>query len=320
MLAAAVALVLATTVPLDVVVLGILLVGAVHVALEVRYVYGRHPTILSGPLLVAANGVLVAIVAMRLVSGTSPGTARIEVVLLAGLVVAAAWSRPTTGGTPARRQWLVLAVVAAGAAVALAVPGSWFVVQAHLHNLIPLAFLWLWAADISDPVRRRRFRAVCVGWALIVPAAVLLGALDPVLGSGGSAAATNLAEGAAVTKGIAPATLGTTWAPRLLAAFAFAQVLHYATWCWFFPRHAPDATAAFEARPTGRHLRGLRLPILAAVATVGVLVLALAEYRQGRTTYLSFASYHAYLEYPVLVAVAAGALATGASPEKEPIP
>lgn len=317
-LAAAVALVLATTVPLDVVVLGILVVGAVHVALEVRYVYGRHPTILSGPLLVAANGVLVAIVAMRLVAGTSPSTARLEVLLLAGLVVAAALTRPAGAGPSARRRWVVVAAVVAGAAVAMAVPGSWFVVQAHLHNLIPLAFLWLWAAEIGDPTRRRRFRAVCVGWALVIPAVVLLGALDPVLGSGGSDAATSLAEGAAVTKGIAPPGLGSTWGARLLAAFAFAQVLHYATWCWFFPRHAPDATAAFEARPVGHHLRGLRLPLLAAVATVGVLVLALAEYRQGRTTYLSFASYHAYLEYPVLVAVAAGALATGAAPGKEP--
>ena len=316
-LAAALALVLATTVPLDVVVLGILVVGALHVALEVRYVYGRHPTILSGPLLVAANGVLVAIVAMRLVAGTSPSTARLEVLLLAGLVVAAALTR-STPSAPARRQWAVVAAVAGGAAVALAVPGSWFVVQAHLHNLIPLAFLWLWAAEIGDPVRRRRFRTVCVGWAIVIPAVVLLGALDPLLGSGGSAAATDLAEGAAVTKGIAPASLGATWGPRLLAAFAFAQVLHYATWCWFFPRHAPDATEAFEARPVGRHLRGLRLPILAAVATVGVMVLALAEYRQGRTTYLSIASYHAYLEYPVLVAVAAGALATGTTPGKEP--
>ena len=327
-LAAAAGLVLATTVPLDVVVLGILVVGAVHVALEVRYVYGRHPTILSGPLLVAANGVLVAIVAMRLVAGTSPSTARLEVLLLAGLVVAAALTRATpTGPTPtsatptsapARRRWVVVAAVVVGAAVALAVPGSWFVVQAHLHNLIPLAFLWLWAAEISDPVRRRRFRTVCVGWAIVIPAVVLLGALDPLLGSGGSAAATDLAEGAAVTKGIAPASLGATWGTRLLAAFAFAQVLHYATWCWFFPRHAPDATAAFEARLVGRHLRGLRLPILAAAAPAGVLVLALAEYRQGRTTYLSFASYHAYLEYPVLVAVAAGALATGTTPGKEP--
>lgn len=309
-IATVVALALATTVPVDVVVFGILLVGALHVAMEVRYVVGRHRTILAGPLFVAANGVLLAIVAMRLVSGTSPATARLEVVLLAGLLVAAALTR---GGSTTRRG-LVVGAVAAAAAVALAVPGSWFLVQAHLHNLIPLAFLWLWAAEVADPVRRRRFRGACVAWAIVVPALLLVGALDGVLAGGpleaGSAAATDLAGTAGVAKGVAPDSLGATWVPRLLAAFAFAQVLHYVTWCWFFPRHAPDATAEFEATPIGHRLRGGRLPLLALAATGAIVVLALAEYRQGRTTYLSLASYHAYLEYPVLVAVAAGALAT----------
>jgi hypothetical protein len=38
-----------------------------------------------------------------------------------------------------------------------------------------------------------------------------------------------------------------------------------------------------------------------------VIGLALVEYRQGRTFYTALGAYHAYLEFPVLVALLAGA-------------
>jgi len=68
------------------------------------------------------------------------------------------------------------------------------------------------------------------------------------------------------------------------------------------PHHhddAPEATAAFEARwPVASSRRVWGLGIGLAVL-LGALLLT--DYGQGRTVYSGLASYHAYLEFPVLL-------------------
>ena len=294
LLATAVALALGVAAPLDVVVFGLLAVGMVHVALEVRYVSGRYRGVLHGRLLVALNVVLVAIVVNRLLlAGVLPR--RVEVVVMVAILLAAV---ARSGSRVERAVGLV--IVGGAGAFALARPETWFVVQANLHNLVPAVFLWEWSAGLADCRGRRAVRGATLAWAVAVPALLLLGALDPWLSTGSAAAA---GAGSSVLGSILLEPNGALGA-RLLALFAFAQVMHYVTWCWFFPRHAPEATAAFEATPVGHRLRGPRLLGVAVAVTAVVALVAWHDYGEGRTLYTSLATYHAYLEFPVLVVLA----------------
>ena len=295
------ALALGVAVPLDVVVFGLLAIGMVHVVFEVRFVSGRYRSLLHGRFLIGVNLVLLGIVVSRLLlPGMLPR--RVEIVVMLGLLAAtvalarrpAAW---VAGGA---------ALLAVGA-FALARPDTWFVLQANLHNLLPAVFVWEWSAGMADGRARRSLRAVTVTWAVLVPGLVLSGALDPLLATGSGAASAT--AGTTVLPSILLDATGVP-AARLLTVFAFAQVMHYAVWCWFFPRHAPEATASFETTPLGARLRGWRLPALAGALTALVALVAWHDYAEGRTLYASLATYHAYLEFPVLIALAM-AWATG---------
>jgi hypothetical protein len=292
-----IALGLAVSAPLDVVVFGLLAVGMVHVALEVRYVSGRYHGVLHGRFLVGVNVVLVGIVLSRLLlPGLVPR--RLEIALLVGVLVVTV-ARARTWRTRA----IGLAVLAPIGLYALARPDTWFVLQANLHNLLPAVFLWEWSGTVRVPAHRRAMRATTIAWAVAEPALRVAGVLDPWLTTGSTSASA--AAGSTVLPSILLDPTGTA-AVRLLALFAFAQVMHYTVWCWFFPRHAPEATAAFEVTPVGRTLRGRRLVLLALGVTAVVAAVAWHDYGEGRTLYTSLASYHAYLEFPVLIALAMG--------------
>jgi hypothetical protein len=88
---------------------------------------------------------------------------------------------------------------------------------------------------------------------------------------------------------------------RFLAVFAFMQTMHYVVWVGVLPRYAPDAAERFDARVPA--LRGGRAWVLGAALAVVLGVLFAVDYAQGRTLYAAVASYHAYLEFPVLLAL-----------------
>jgi hypothetical protein len=299
------ALAVALVVPLEVAVFGVLLVGIGHLVFEVRYVLGHYGQILHGRFLLGVNVVLGVIVAGRLLW---PGAdaQRIEMVLVFTLLAAAAW------------RWIDDLRVRAAAFTALGVIAAfafghtdvWFVVQAHLHNFVPVLFLWAWSAvALRDRRHRRGFRWLMVVWLAVVPAVILLGGFDGRLPDPTRSGTWSTASSAGVLGGIAPpaVTTGSIVATRLLVVFAFAQILHYVTWCWFLPRHGGPSEPGFVASPVGRWLHGWRLAVVVAGLTATVIGLALVEYRQGRTFYTALGAYHAYLEFPVLVALLAGA-------------
>jgi hypothetical protein len=88
---------------------------------------------------------------------------------------------------------------------------------------------------------------------------------------------------------------------RFLAVFAFMQTMHYVVWVFVLPRYAPEAAARFDARVPG--LRGVR-PWLLGIGVALVLgVIFALDYAQGKALYAAGASYHAYLEFPVLLAL-----------------
>ena len=296
----AAAIVLALVAPLDVFVFGLVLIGVTHVLFELRYVVGRYPGIVRGHLAIIVQSALLAVAVGRLVVAGGLG-ARPEIAAWGLMLVAAVVA--TTYRLPAvRAVGLVLAVAAAGAAYA--VPDTWLVVQVHLHNLVPAVFVWDWANRSLAPRARAAVRAVVVGWTVVVPTLLLAGVLATVR-TGTHFAADAVSRVSALDTVTPPAWRAGALPGRLLAAFAFAQLVHYGVWCLFLPRHAPDVTEQFTATAPGRWLRGHRFALVAVAGTALVAGLAGVEYAQGKTLYTAFGAYHAYLEYPVLAAMLA---------------
>lgn len=170
------ALAIATQAPLATTVIGLILFGILHNVLELRYVLGRFGWVFDGRvgwlLLTFTTGiVLVRLGGAYLGSWSRP----VEIllgyaVLAAGAVIGVARTRP--GQSRVVGGILVGTALAAGLALSLSFPAYHFVVLTHVHNLVPLAFLWEWSRVLA-PRARRVFRGVQVGWVLVVPTAIL---------------------------------------------------------------------------------------------------------------------------------------------------
>ena len=214
---------------------------------------------------------------------------------------------PVCGPWP--RRWRLLALAGAGAGRprrSLAFPAYHFVVLTHLHNVVPLFFLWEWSrAPARAGALARSGRRTWAGCS-VVPALILAGVFDPLLraapaafGGLGGVAAFEPGRLAAV---YAPPALAADMGLRFLAVFAFMQTMHYVVWVGVLPRYAPEAAARVRrpgADAAGRPGRGCSGGGLALVLGVRVR----ARLRPGQTLYAAGASYHAYLEFPVLLAL-----------------
>lgn len=288
------ALVLALRAPLLLTVFGLVTFGVVHNAVELRYVLGRFANILRGPLVWVLVSLISGIVVCRLAGQRIP-----EILLgYAILAVGVCWAP-----RPWWQRTVGLAVLASALAVSLHWPAYHFVVLAHLHNVVPLVFLWEWATRL--PARARRlFRATQIGWVLAVPALIFSGLLDRWMAAGGGAVAAFAGPRAVVAAPFTPPDAALSVGARFLVVFAFLQTMHYLVWIVFLPRYAPDAARAFDERVPW--LRGRRIWIVAIAIGAFLALLFLADYAQGRLFYSSFASYHAYLEFPVVLALLLG--------------
>jgi hypothetical protein len=207
-----------------------------------------------------------------------------------------------------RRWWLRatgLAVLAGGLAASLAFPAYHFVLLAHLHNVVPLVFLWEWSRGLAPG--RGAFLAVQLLWVLAIPALILAGVFDPWIAGGTSDVAGFAGSPAAIAAPVTPPAV--VVGLRFLVVFAYLQTMHYVVWVGFLPRFAPDAACGFELRVPW--LRGWRPWALGIGVAMALAVLFVVDYAQGRLLYSSFASYHAYLEFPVLLAVLFGRRAAG---------
>ena len=297
-LASAAALSLALRVPVATAVLGLVVFGVLHNVLELRYVTGRFDTVLAGPFL----GLLVALITGVMVCRLLPVSSgsRAAEIALSYVLLAVACVRSL------RRSWLALAlalaVLVVAAAVSFTFPAYHFVVLSHLHNVAPLFFLWEWSSSLAPRVRGM-FRAVNVGWVLVVPGLILSGALDPLLRAAPAAlGGLGSFEVAGLVRTYAPPSLvPTEVGVRFLVVFAFMQTMHYVVWIGVLPRYAPEAAARFDTRlPL---LRGGRAWLL-GVGLGAVLAVAFwLDYAGGKSLYAAAASYHAYLEFPVLLAL-----------------
>jgi hypothetical protein len=293
--AALLALAAATRMPATTTVLGLACFGIVHNVLELRYVTGRFANVLSGRFLYLLLILITGIALCRLLpAGTASRSAEI---LLAYALLGYA-CRHALRDRPLRLAGAG-ALLLVAAAASLRFPAYHFVMLSHLHNLVPLVFLWEWSRTMTTG--RGVFLSAQLGWVLVIPTLLLSGVLDPWLSANPSsvrAFATPPTHALAATY-TPPAWLDSAMALRFLAVFAFLQTMHYVVWVWFMPRYAPSATAAFERRLPA--LGGWRTWALGAAGAALLAVLFTTDYTSGKTLYAAVASYHAYLEFPVLL-------------------
>jgi hypothetical protein len=300
LLAAVGALALALRLPVATTVLGLVAFGVLHNVLELRYVTGRFDGILAGPFLWLLGVLITGVLVCRLLP-VSAVTRGVEIGLcyvVLGVAVVRALAH--------RRLWMVaaLAGLAVAAAVSLTFPAYHFVVLTHLHNLVPLFFLWEWSKGLSGPPRWG-FRAANLAWVIGIPALILAGAFDGLLraapaGLGGLGGVAAFEPGRLVAS-YAPPALAADLGIRFLAVFAFMQTMHYVVWVGVLPRYAPEAAARFDTRVP--MLRGGRAWLLGGGLALLLGVVFALDYAQGKTLYAAGATYHAYLEFPVLLAL-----------------
>jgi hypothetical protein len=286
-------LALALRLPAGTAVVGLASLGILHNVLELRYVAGRFGGVLRGPFARMLGALIGGIVVVRLLPPSA--VSRDAEILLAYALLATACRNALRGRPFALAA--AGAVTAGAAAASLTWPDYHFVVLTHLHNVVPLVFLWEWSRALPGRARAA-FRAVQCAWVLAVPALVLSGALDGLMG-GGSGWTARLSS--AYTP---PAWLHTGAGQRFVTVFAFMALMHYLVWVWFMPRYAPDATAAFERRVPGA---GGRWAWALGIGGTAALALVFAtDYDQGASLYAAVAACHAYLEFPVLLMLVLG--------------
>lgn len=279
------AFLIAIRAPLATTVLGLIAFGVLHNVLELRYVTGRFAPVLSGRLLAVLVGLITAIVLCRLAAIAVGQPARLAEIVIGYAVLGAACVYAVRGPLLA----LALTVLTAAAAVSLSWPAYHFVVLAHLHNVVPLFFLWEWAGRLPTAAVRRWFRAVQVGWVLVVPAVLLAGVFDQYFGGVTSAVAGFAGDSRPIVAASAPpAAVITDVGVRLLVVFAFLQTMHYFVWVAFLPRYAPEAKYAFEARVPW--LTGRRAWALGAGLGAVLTLLFVIDYASGKALYAAFAS------------------------------
>ncbi|NLT31462.1 MAG: hypothetical protein GXX86_13620 [Propionibacterium sp.] len=282
----------ATTAPLATVVLGLIACGVLHHVVEYRYLAARFAGLFS-PIVWGLIGLLIlGIVIAR--AQMVPYPAQFEIALgYLVLTVGAHW------GLAGRRRVVVLALVAVAAAASLTFPAWHFVVLTHLHNVLPVLFVWEWSRRFS-PALRRGLLTVQLSWVVVLPMLILFGALDGLLNPDPGLVA-GFVDGARVIDLHAPPEASTMVGTRFLTMFALMQSMHYVTWLVLMPLLTPGVTArANRAVPA---LRGVRLWWL-GLGLAGLLaVVFVLDWFEGRSLYALLASYHAYLELPVLVAV-----------------
>jgi hypothetical protein len=279
-------------------VLGLVAFGVLHNVLELRYVLGRFESLLRGPFLILLGGLITGVLICRLLP---PGAVTRSVEIgLCYVVLGAACVRALRG------RWLALAFVVLGlaGAASLTFPAYHFVLLTHLHNVVPLFFLWEWSRSMT-PTVRRGFRAANLAWVVGIPALLLAGVFDALLravpsGFGGLGGVVAFDPDRLAASYVPPA-LAADAGLRFLAVFAFMQTMHYVVWVGILPRYAPEAAARFDARVPA--LRGYRAWLLGGGLALVLGVVFAVDYAQGKTLYAAGATYHAYLEFPVLLAL-----------------
>ena len=291
------ALAVTCLVPAAALVLAPIALGVPHVASDARYLVLRRG-LQSGVVAIVVVGAA-SMLALRIAEGVVDDPSRFASYELA---LGGAWAgvlafRAASVSGAWGRAIFVLAGLGALTSMALRAPDHARIVLAHGHNLVGVA---LWALLF----RRRRRPLVPI--ALALAAAVLFAGTgmplriahalgtDHALGMSMDDAAAMLAPG------LATASAG---ASVLVASYVLLQGVHYAVWLGWIPqddlRGEGTLTFGMTVRGLVRDFRPLGLVAIGLTWLV-VIVGALFSARGARDTYLSLASFHAYVELAML--------------------
>jgi hypothetical protein len=262
--AIAVSLWSALVVPLALTVYGLIAFGLLHNFFELRYVIGRYCLTWTRPVSFLAMTTFPLFVARRLLV-PGPLGALVEIaltyVLIIGTICISSWS--------VRQKLLLVLPALAASALSVIHSETHFVALAHLHNVLPLVFLWWWSESLPSGPARTGFRAVQVCWTLVLPLLILAGGIGAPIG------------------------------PLMMPGSVLAGDWHA------FGRHKSaslDRALEHARLPDTRFIAGF-----AVVLAFSLAIVFLMDYWEGRFLYTALASVHAYLELPViLIALAAG--------------
>lgn len=295
-----VAFTLALVLPLWLLLLGPLVLGAPHVVSDVRYLLLKPPVPLMRRGLLLILLPLVAMTAGRVIAAMGgPFSVELEVVF-GGLAM--------LGGAVAVRApivWrLVVALgVVALSSVALISAYTSLVVIAHAHNLVAFG---LWLFFLKGEVSRRALAVVLAVYLLC--SAILLSPLTEGLAlthATGNLGAFNLVN---MADALAPG-LSLELGLRLVLLYGFLQSMHYAIWLRLIPQRLDARRAPPTFRRSLSRLRedfGGRAFILIALVCLAVPVFALTTDAEAtRHAYLLAAVSHGYIELAIIAALLA---------------
>lgn len=291
---------LAVRAPLAVYTVALAAFGLPHVLSELRYVDRRFGRRLARRWLVPMAVLLPAIVAVRAATVFHLVSPQLDVPLeLAGV---AALALACAGGS-ARQRGLALAVGGTlGGATALAPYGT-AVALSILHNLTPLGFLW----QIVPRPRRTVAMLGAAGAFLGLPLLVATGWPRTMLGD--ALRADPLGAGplaAHLFVYVPPAVAASAHAVDFFTASVVAQGAHYTAVILLLPallRRLDPAARGLAPWPNGWWLA----LICVAAGAVGLLG-AGQSFAETRALYGIAASFHAWLEVPVLIVALGGAV------------
>lgn len=306
------ALLLSFRSPLTSVVLTVVLLGVLHAILELRYVAGRFAGLALGlgrPLLRVLVLLAAGIVLLRLLTGLLGRPGQVMEMALGYAIVALAIPRVIDE----RHRRLAWTLTGVAAAASFAFSDFYLVVLAQLHVAGVAVFLWDWSRRIPSPRGRAAFRAVQVGWAVVVPLIVLAGLADRWIGTDATGVRSLVGDGSSVLSTLVPpGGVGTVLGTRLLAVYAFLQLMHVLAWVIFFPRFAPEVTADLEERLPW--LTGARVWAIGFLAAAVLAVILVSDYAFGSVLDDAVTAPHVYVEIPLLLALLGRRRAARAEP------
>ncbi|HRE90789.1 MAG TPA: hypothetical protein PK095_16810, partial [Myxococcota bacterium] len=295
-----VAFLLALFLPLWLLLLGPLILGAPHVVSDVRYLLLKPPVPLMRRGLYLILAPLVAMTVCRVIgSAGGPFSVELEVMLgglamVFGVVCArgALWWRLLVG----------LGVVLL-TGVALMSAYTSLVVIAHAHNLVAFG---LWLFFLKGEVPGRALGVVIAVYVTL--SAILLSPLteglmlDHATGNIGAFNLVNMAD--ALAPGLS-LEVGLRW----VLLFGFLQSMHYAIWLRLIPQRLDARKAPPTFRRSLKRLRedfGGRAFVLIALVCLMVPVFALSTDAEAtRHVYLLAAVSHGYIELAIIAALLA---------------
>lgn len=297
-------------VPLLVYAATLALFGFAHVVVELCYVRDRFAARISARLWIVWSALLLALVALRSlgVAGIALPFPRIaaELAVLAALLVATSLALARE-----RRVAGVLAAATLAALLFVVHPAATLAFLAFVHNLTPLGFL---AERWRGAERVRALLLAAIAF-VAVPCWIGFGGAECLLTQFGVAGAQDPIHSGGAFLGIGEpmdhyhAFLPTewhavSWAPRLFAVAVYLQCAHY-----FVVLHVLPQMAGKSSLISNLRFRFAARAALGAAVVIGaaLLVRFAQSFADGRSLYGIAAAVHAFIEWPLFLAVALGA-------------